>query len=1071
MLITRPSPTCLAWVLFASQALLNAQSTALAVRAAAPDYSQEPFVVEQSRTTWRFENDGAGRRDLYMRVKVQNEAAVQAFGQLAFAYNAASERMDVVLARVMKSDGTIVTASADAVQDLSSAVQRDAPVYTDTREKHITVPGLRPGDVLELSLATIIHTPLARGQFWTEHDFTRAGIVLDEQLRIDVPVERQITVKTRPGFEPTISDRDGRRIYEWHSSRLTSKDAGGDAADGDRKPSAQPSKREPAAVRLTTFTSWRELGEWYADLERPQRMPTSDVRAKVIALTAGRTTDMDKLQALYEYVATNFRYVSLSFGVGRFQPHAAADVLHNEYGDCKDKHTLLASLAESIGLRASAALVNSSTPLDPDFPSPSQFDHVMTQVKVGAEKVWLDTTTEVAPFRLLAPGLRRKQALVVDAQRGAHLEESPAATPRPNTTTAEVDGALSESGTLTAKVRLTFSGDYELLMRTIFRRMSTADWKTMLDRVSGASGGGNISDMNVANPAALAEPFTLDYRITKPNFVTWTKKQFDLDLPLADMISIGPYDSGDADDSTIELGPERKETYKVRLALPAAFAAHAPVPVSLARDYADYRASYALDAHVFTAERALQFRQPELPSSRRSDYAAFARAVSADLDQSVAVETSVAPSLEGSAQLKAEELYNSGTDAVNNSRYTQAVMLLKRAVELQPAHKLAWTNLGRAYLGLHQTDAAIEAFKKQIDINPYDSYVYNNLGYAYRTQQNYVEAEAAFTKQLEIDPLNKFAYQSLGGLYLEQHKYEASAAALEKAIALSPKSASLQVRLGEALLNLGEHDRALAAFGRAVEIDPNPGIWNDIAYQLALKKTDLDMAQRYAESAIAAVTAATRTISLDHVTAREVAQAGSLAAYWDTLGWVYFAKGDTDRAENLVRASWNIVQHAEVGDHLGQIRERQGRRDEAIRAYALALTAERPDAGIRDRLARVAGADRVDEIVRKERDRLVEERTLALDVRAPAEGSADFFVLLDNTSSAPIEDVAFIAGDAALRPLTDALRKMTFDRPFPDAAPAKILRRGTASCTQSDRERSCRFVLMPPSDAQTAQDR
>src|SRR5438094_1563254 len=195
MLITRPSPTCLAWVLFASQALLNAQSTALAVRAAAPDYSQEPFVVEQSRTTCRFENDGTGRRDLYMRVKVQNEAAVQAFGQLAFAYNSASERMDVVLARVMKSDGTIVTASADAVQDLSSAVQHDAPVYTDTREKHITVPGLRTGDVLELSLGTIIRTPLARGSFWTEHDFPRTGIVLDEQLRIDVPVERQITVK------------------------------------------------------------------------------------------------------------------------------------------------------------------------------------------------------------------------------------------------------------------------------------------------------------------------------------------------------------------------------------------------------------------------------------------------------------------------------------------------------------------------------------------------------------------------------------------------------------------------------------------------------------------------------------------------------------------------------------------------------------------------------------------------------------------------------------------------------------------------------------------------------------
>ena len=43
------------------------------------------------------------------------------------------------------------------------------------------------------------------------------------------------------------------------------------------------------------------------------------------------------MAALYNYVAQNIRYVSLSFGLGRFQPHSAADVFKNQYGDCKDK--------------------------------------------------------------------------------------------------------------------------------------------------------------------------------------------------------------------------------------------------------------------------------------------------------------------------------------------------------------------------------------------------------------------------------------------------------------------------------------------------------------------------------------------------------------------------------------------------------------------------------------------------------------------------------------------------------------------------------------------------------------
>jgi tetratricopeptide (TPR) repeat protein len=186
--------------------------------------------------------------------------------------------------------------------------------------------------------------------------------------------------------------------------------------------------------------------------------------------------------------------------------------------------------------------------------------------------------------------------------------------------------------------------------------------------------------------------------------------------------------------------------------------------------------------------------------------------VSGDLRQSLALEGGVATAVSPSGPLNVKELYTSGTDAVNSLQYAQAVTLLKRAVELEPTHRAAWTNLGRAYMGLHQTDAAIDAFRTQIGINAYDTHAYNNLGFAYRSQQKFDEAEAAFLKQLEIDPLDKYAHKSLGEMYLEQHKYEAALPALEKAIALSPQKAILRVRVGEAFLNLRQPDQARAAF-------------------------------------------------------------------------------------------------------------------------------------------------------------------------------------------------------------------------------------------------------------------
>src|SRR6202046_1878761 len=156
------------------------------------DYSQEAFFVEQYRSTYRFESDGTGRRETVARIKVQSEAGVQQWGQIQVGYNSANERVEIAYVRVVKKDGSVVKAGDDAVQDLSAPLEQQAPVYTDYRQKHVTVPGLRPGDVLEYDMITVIHTALAPNQFWTDYDFDKNNIMLDEEFDVDVPADRQL---------------------------------------------------------------------------------------------------------------------------------------------------------------------------------------------------------------------------------------------------------------------------------------------------------------------------------------------------------------------------------------------------------------------------------------------------------------------------------------------------------------------------------------------------------------------------------------------------------------------------------------------------------------------------------------------------------------------------------------------------------------------------------------------------------------------------------------------------------------------------------------------------------------
>jgi tetratricopeptide (TPR) repeat protein len=1033
------------------------------------DYSQESFVIEKVVTRFRFESDGTGRKETIARVRVQSEAGVEQWGQVVFGYNSANERVEIPYVRVLKKDGSVVTAPADSVQDLSAPIEREAPVYTDYRQKHITVPGLRPGEVLEYDVATVIHTALAPGQFWTEFDFDKNNIVLDEQLEVDIPKGRSIKLKVKPGVEPKTTEENGRRLYRWTSSHLEREDDAKNKDKDKKKRKKHKPEDDVPAVQLTTFASWEDVGRWYASLDHDRRQPTPEIRAKADELTKGLTTDIDRVEALYDYVAKNFRYVSLSLGLGRYQPHAAADVLHNQYGDCKDKHTLLSSLLEAKGMHASSVLINSSRKLDPEIPSPSQFDHVITMLPLGKEEVWMDSTTEVAPFRLLSFNIRKKQGLVIPVEGTPHLEETPADPPMPNTQVQTIDGTINQLGKLNARVSYVVRGDTELLMRIIFRRVPSSQWEHLVENINSMGGlDGEITNLKVGDPAATREAFQFSYDISKANFLDWSKKKSDVDLPLSQFNLADPdEDDTGPDAEPIKFGPPGEFTYRVKLVLPAKYTAHTPLPFAMKRDYGEYHASYALEGSVFTAERSMVMHERELPADRAGDYLSFRRAVLSDLGQHLAVENMAAGAATPPPDMKADDLNESARAAMGNGDFTMAIQLLKRAVDVEPKNKYAWNNLGLAYLAVRQGDNAVAAFKKALDVNPYDEFAYNNLGRAYWQDRKYDDAATAFHKQLESNPLDKFAHANLGAMYAEWHKYDLAAPELEKAASLTPNDAGLQVSLGDAYLNLGQDDKALAAFDRAIEISATPLVWNNIAYQLSLKNTHLDKAQQYAESAVAATSAGLRNLSLEQLNQRDLALVPSLVAYWDTLGWVFYAEGKLDKAEKYVAAAWGLGNHGEVGDHLGQIYEKRGEKEKAINTYALAMNGLRPIPETRGRLSGlVGGADKVDAIVQKHRDDLQQMRTTQLKDPPPVTGNADFWVLLGTSKTgATVDSVKFVSGEEKLRSLEAGLQHLKFNVNFPDDTPAKILRRGNLACSQA--AGNCSFVLMLPDDVRS----
>ena len=412
-------------------------------------------------------------------MRIQTDAGVKAWGLLIFPYQSATQSVDIDYVRVLKVDGTTVVTPADNVQDLDSEMTRAAPFYSDLREKHAAVKGLGQGDVLEYAAHWRTTKTLVPGQFWFSYDFRRDGIVLIEKLEVKVPAVRSVKVKG-PEATQTVTSEGAWRVYSWANTRLhNNKDP---SNEQKRAIDIALGRLPPPDVQISSFQSWAEIGQWYWSLQKDKVEPTAAIRAKAAEIIKGLTDDPAREQAIFSFVSTQYRYIGVAFGIGRYQPHSADDVLSNSYGDCKDKHTLLTSLLQASGITIHPALVNSAREIDPDVPSPAQFDHVIGYMAQDDRAIWLDTTPEVAPFGYLLPRLRNKEALVISAENAAKLIITPADPPMPSTQNFRIIGKLDDDGTFEAKVEDTVQGENEIGLRKPSVKCRSRNGETLSSR-------------------------------------------------------------------------------------------------------------------------------------------------------------------------------------------------------------------------------------------------------------------------------------------------------------------------------------------------------------------------------------------------------------------------------------------------------------------------------------------------------------------------------------------------------------------------------------------------------------
>jgi tetratricopeptide (TPR) repeat protein len=1039
-----------------------------------PDFSKEGVVIEQSLTRVDFNTDGTSKRQQKTRVRVQSEAGIQQYGVLSFPYQGLVEHLDIEYVRVLKPDGTVVITPPDFVQDMPTEVSRTAPFYSDLREKQVAVKRLSAGDILEYAATWQQDKPLAPGNFWLSWQFTKSSVVLDEELEISIPAGREIKTKSRD-VQPSERSEGDRRILTWKTAHLESQSK--TSAKQDESYETARGLLPPPDVLISSFRSWEEVGRWYGGLQRDRVLPSAEVKAKTAELTKDATDSDLKLKALYNYVSLRYRYIGISFGIGRYQPHSAADILDNQYGDCKDKHTLLAALLSAAGIQAYPALINSSRAVDEDVPSPAQFDHVITVVPRGSQLLWMDSTSEVAPLGLLLPQLRDKPALVVMPEK-SEFQRTPSVSPYASVEKFRTSGKLSAEGVLDSDSQYDVQGDGAVMLRLAFRRVSQAQWKDLVQAISYRGGfAGIVSDIDASSPDNTETPFKLTYHYNRKDYADWDNHRILACLPTFGLAAVSEEDLERQKPLWISYPGEWR--YESRIDLPKGFTADLPKAVKLKEDFAEYEASSEMEGSALVTKRHLVIKNGEVTPLHLKSYKAFQKAISDDQYNYIQLNGGgvlafggpVVPGmhvstefqkgfndLASSASSEAMEAESKAREAGRSGAFGSAIAGMKRAVELDPKFARAWVELGSFYVLERQERAAIESFQKAIEAEPKQAFTYKILAHAYREPEDRDQAIHTWQQLQVISPDDHDIAPNLGALYMEGKQYKEAGVIYQTWVKNDPNNGYAFLNLGMAQLRLDEKEQALAALQKALDLQPGAEMLNLVAWTMVEADSNLTQALEYSKRSIEQIEEASRAIDLKNLRPDDLRVATKITAYWDTLGWIYYKIGDLAKAENYLVAAWQLGQDGVVGDHLGQVYEKEHKLLEAAHMYALALGAAPKMEETAARLRKLSNihvpANRMGT-----GEELSRMRTTSLPRVTKETASADFYVLI--APGGKLKDSSFHRGSELLRFADGDLAKISFKVPFPADSSAYLLRKAILSCHPYS---GCSFVFYPITD-------
>jgi hypothetical protein len=404
------------------------------------------------------------------------------------------------------------------------------------------------------------------------------------------------------------------------------------------------------APPLNGFTDWGGMGKWYSALVGGRVDASPEIKQQVNTLTASKTTSLQKMQAIAEFVQHDIRYVAIELGIGGWQPHAAPDVFSHRYGDCKDKATLVRSMLQEIGIDSYHVVIYTERgAVTPQTPANHGFNHAILAIKLPdglndsslvatlqdpklGRLLFFDPTNELIPFGQLPGYLQANYGLLVTPD-GGELIELPQQPSAMNSIERTAKLTLDTTGTLKGEVKEIRLGERASSERWRLRAVTkdTDRIKPIEELLGNSLTSFHITQASVVNLQQTDKPFGFNYSFESPNYA---KNAGNLLLVRPRVIGnkgSGFLETKEPRKFPIEFEEPARDTDTFEITIPNGYVVD-DLPPAVDADYgfASYHSKTVVTGNVVGYTRTFEVKELSVPVNKAEELKKFYRIIAAD---------------------------------------------------------------------------------------------------------------------------------------------------------------------------------------------------------------------------------------------------------------------------------------------------------------------------------------------------------------------------------------------------------------------------------------------------------